>query len=475
MNKIILVLLLVTTVSISITHAQDIVGDWNGTIKTESFQLGFSFQIEKKSESYISRMDIPKQGVKGIAIKKTTFEDSTLRFDASDLGILYEGIFKGNKIIGKFVQGGKSYDMDLSRGALLEQRRSQEPIKPYRGFSQDVFFRNEKDSITLAGTLSLPSKNGNFPVVILISGSGPQNRDGEIMGHKPFLVIADYLVQNGIGVLRFDDRGVFKSEGNFLTATTNDFATDVVAAIAYLKTNAGVDKNRIGLVGHSEGGIIASLIAANSKDINLVILLASSGLSGDQLLLLQKRKMMEAVAINANDIRKSTDFIEGAYRIIKASSTSEVAKAKLSEYMALVWNDIPSFEKGTMSMQEYSSFFVKQLTGKWLYSFIKLDPSIALKKIKCPVLAINGGNDLQVPPKENLKAIKDALTIAKNRNFNILEIPHLNHLFQESVTGLPDEYGTIDQTFSPIVLNELKLWIEKNGPRVSHPSSKNYK
>jgi len=475
MNKIILVLLLVTTVSFSITHAQDIVGNWNGTIKTDSFQLGFSFQIEKKSESYISRMDIPKQGVKGIAIKKTTFEDSTLRFDASDLGILYEGIFKGNKIIGKFVQGGKSFDMDLSRGALLEQRRSQEPIKPYRGFSQDVFFRNEKDSITLAGTLSLPSKNGNFPVVILISGSGPQNRDGEIMGHKPFLVIADYLVQNGIGVLRFDDRGVFKSEGNFLTATTNDFATDVVAAIAYLKTIAGVDKNRIGLVGHSEGGIIASLIAANNKDINLVVLLASSGLSGDELLLLQKRKMMEAVAINANDIRKSMDFVEGAYRIMKASSTSEVAKAKLNEYTALVWNDIPSFEKGTMSMQEYTSFFVKQLTGKWLYSFIKLDPSIALKKIKCPLLAINGGNDLQVPPKENLKAIKDALTIAKNRNFNILEIPHLNHLFQESVTGLPDEYGTIDQTFSPIVLNELKLWIEKNGPRVSQPSSKNYK
>jgi len=236
-------------------------------------------------------MNSPDQGAKEIPITSTNFENSVIKFDLSDRKIEYTGTLnKDNKFIGTFNQGVHALPMELSRREIEKEKliRPQEPVEPYSYYTEEVQFENKKDNITLAGTLTLPKKEGNYPVVVLISGSGPQNRDKELLGHKPFLVLADHLTKNGIGVLRFDDRGVAASKGDFKTATSLDFASDVESAVKYLQTRKGINQKKIGLIGHSEGGIIAPMVAAKSKGISFIVLLAGPGISLNELLLLQE-------------------------------------------------------------------------------------------------------------------------------------------------------------------------------------------
>jgi pimeloyl-ACP methyl ester carboxylesterase len=304
----------------------------------------------------------------------------------------------------------------------------------------------------LAGTLSLPQKEGKFPVVILISGSGAQNRDEEILGHKPFLVLADYLTKKGIAVLRFDDRGVGKSTGEFKTATTLDFANDVRAGVAFLKSRKEIDKNKIGLIGHSEGGIIATMVAENSKEINFIVLLAGTGIRGDQLLLLQKEKLERQKGVSENEIQKGQEIFKGTYDIIVASPDKDPdLRSKVNSYLIKKLGD----KMVDTQLKTLSS----QITSPWMVCFLKLDPTLALEKVKCPVLALNGEKDLQVTADVNLEAVKKALTKGGNKKVTTKKIPNLNHLFQECETGSPDEYAAIEQTFSPIALEEISSWI----------------
>jgi len=454
MKKIILVIIVILT-NLSI-YAQDISGKWNGILKVQGVQLRLVFNIAQTEKGYSSTMDSPEQGVKGLPVTSTSYENSILKLEVSNAGIQYEGTLdKNNAFVGTFKQGGQSFPLVLTKEEIEKEKvlRPQEPTKPYPYYSEEVKFENTKDKIVLAGTLTLPEKSGKFPAVILISGSGPQNRDEELLGHKPFLVLSDYLTTNGIAVLRFDDRGTAKSTGDFKNATTFDFATDVEYAIKYLQTRKEINKNSIGLIGHSEGGIIASIIASKNKNIDFIVLIAGSTLRGDKLLLLQKHKIETQMGINKQLIETNQQIFADAYEIIL---NEQIKQKTLSDTLSNYFTS----KYGKALPENQKEALINQLTSSWMINFIRLDPAIYLKKVSCPILAINGDKDLQVPSKENLKIIENIFKNSKNTNVEIKELENLNHLFQECQTGLPNEYETIEQTISPIVLNIISDWIK---------------
>jgi pimeloyl-ACP methyl ester carboxylesterase len=451
---------LVTTLA----FGQDITGQWNGILKVQGAQLRLVFNITKTENGFNSTMDSPDQGAKGIMVTSTSFENSALKLTVSNLMIEYQGTLGENQIIvGNFKQGGMSFPLNLSKEIAEKEKpiRPQEPKKPYSYYEEEVTFENAKAGITLAGTLTLPSKEGIFPAVILITGSGPQNRDEELMGHKPFLVLSDYLTKNGIAVLRFDDRGTAASKGDFKTATSLDLSTDVNAGLTYLLGRKEINKKKIGLIGHSEGGIIAPMVANSSKDVAFIVLLAGTGIPGDQLLLLQQGLIGKASGLSDSDLQKAKEINTGAFEIITRSTGSEQLKTDLTNYITLSLKDSPDAQKPEgMSEAVYIKKQVDQITSPWMVYFIKYNPAEALLKVKCPVLAINGEKDLQVPPKENLEAIKKALAKGGNKKVTAIELPGLNHLFQECKTGSPSEYAIIEQTFSPTALTEVLKWIK---------------
>lgn len=457
------ILLVTLLTSITLT-AQDIAGQWNGVLKVQGTQLRVVFNVTETDKGLSSTMDSPDQGATGIPVTNTTFENPKIKFEVANALIEYNGELKENEIVGTFKQGGQEFPMNLSREAIEKEivQRPQEPTKPYPYYSEDVTFQNAKANISLSGTLTLPQKDGIFPVVILITGSGPQNRDEEIMGHKPFLVISDYLTKNGIGVLRYDDRGVGQSEGDFGTATSADFATDVESAIAYLKTRKEINNKQIGLIGHSEGGLIAPMVASRSKEVGFIILLAGTGIRGDKLLVLQQGLIARANGISETDIKKSIDNNSKLFEIIIESDDDQKLKMDLTDSInEILKRDTVTEIPNGMTQEEFVALQVNQVSSPWMQYFIRHDPATTLEKVKCPVLAVNGAKDLQVPPKENLAAIKNALAKGGNKNVTTKEFPDLNHLFQECKTGSPNEYAEIEQTFSPTVLGEITEWIKQ--------------
>ncbi len=438
--------------------AQDISGKWLGVLKTQGMELDMYFNISKKENKYTATLDVPKQGAKGIPVTAIELADTTLNISVGNLGMTYVGIVKNDSLVkGEFKQMGTLLPLDLKRvteeaTALI---RPQTPKSPFPYQEEKITFRNNKDQITLAGTLTVPQNLRDFPVVILISGSGPQNRNSEIFGHQPFWVIADHLTRQGIGVLRFDDRGVAESEGDFTAATSYDFAEDVRAAVTYLKTRKGIPTNKIGLIGHSEGGAIAPIVASEPNSVGFIVLLAGPGLPGDELLLLQKATLEKASDIPASMIDRGQVIFRGAYdRILKTESKDLTIKDSLIAHFRTSYNNFMP--------EDQLHRLADQLSSPWMMSFIKYDPTTALEKTKIPVLALNGQKDLQVPSKENLTAIETALKKGGNANFITKEFPNLNHLFQACETGLVNEYGVLEETFSTEVLEEITEWI-KNG------------
>lgn len=417
------------------------------------------FTITKTDSGFSTLMDSPDQNAFGIPVNSTSFENSTLKIIVTNAQIDYVGVLgTDNKIIGDFKQGGLSFPLNLSKEKVEIEKiiRPQEPSKPYPYYTEEVTFENKNAGIQLAGTLSLPKKEGLFPAVILISGSGPQNRDEELLGHKPFLVLSNFLTNNGIAVLRFDDRGTALSKGDFETATSLDFSTDVEAALQFLLSRKEINKTKIGLIGHSEGGIIAPMVANKSKNIAFIVLLAGTGIQGDELLLLQQELLGKASGINDEALKKLIAKNKEAFKIVKNATDQNQLKLDLMNYLKQSLNDKPE----GISDDDFINLQVNQLSSNWLQYFIKYNPAQTLEKVKCPVLAINGEKDLQVPPKENLEAIRIALKKGGNKKVTLLEIPNLNHLFQECKTGTPQEYSEIEQTFSPLALNEVLKWIQ---------------
>lgn len=458
-------LLSILSISIALTSfAQDITGEWNGLLKTQAMQLRLVVNISKTNNGYSATMDSPDQGAKGLPVTAISFDNSVLKFAVTTAGIEYEGMLgNDSKIVGNFKQSGQLLPMSFSREKIqsVKLKRPQEPTKPYPYHEEEVTFENSKAGIKLAGTLTLPAKDGSYPAVVLISGSGPQNRNEETAGHKPFLVLSDHLTKNGIAVLRFDDRGTASSKGDFKTATSLDFATDVEAAIKYLQTRKEISKRKIGLIGHSEGGLIAPIVASRSNDVAFIVLLAAPGIPGDEVLLLQQELIGKASGKTDKDLQQSKSINKGGFDIVKKSSSSTQLRADLTNYLTQVVKNDPNAPIPTgMKVEDFVKIQVDQIANPWMEFFLKHDPAQTLAKVKTPVLAITGEKDLQAPPKENLQAIKQALTKGGNKKTTIIELKNLNHFFQESKTGAPNEYATIEQTLSPLALSEIMKWIQ---------------
>lgn len=464
MKALKLILILVSWSFLS--TGQDVTGTWNGLLKFSGIQLRLRLNVTHASNGYSATMDSPDQGVTGMAVTKTTFQDSILQFEVAGAGIRFEGKWSpGDSIPGTFHQGGHAIPLTLARGniEIVRPLRPQEPSKPFPYYTEDVKFVNGNGNFVLAGTLTMPGKTGVFPAVILITGSGPQNRDEEILGHKPFLVIADYLTRNGIAVLRFDDRGTNESKGDFKTATSLDFSTDVEAALDYLLSRKEIDKSKIGLIGHSEGGLIAPMVAVRRKEVSFIVLLAGPGISGKRILLSQEELIGRASGESEVVIKDLTSVSNVAYDLVAGSQNPDTLKKTLTAYFSSRLKSDTAFAKTVgADPEQFIASQVRQLATPWMKYFIQYDPAPALERVKCPVLALDGSKDLQVPPEIDLAAIKTALQKGGNTRVTTVELPNLNHLFQECKTGSPAEYATIEQTFSPIALDEMTKWIISN-------------
>ena len=441
--------------------AQEIVGQWNGVLQLPGTDLHVVFHVSQNGNGgFTSTMDSPDQGVKGIPVTTTTFNDKVITFEITPMKISYIGTIEKEEIFGTFTQGGHEFSLNLDRKDVIKValNRPQEPKPPFPYNSEEVKFKNTLDNVTLAGTLTIPQGKGKFPVVVLISGSGPQNRDEEIMGHKPFLVISDYLTRNGIAVLRYDDRGIAESTGNFDEGNSEDFSNDVEAAVEYLKTRKDIHKSQIGLIGHSEGGLIAPMVAARDKDVAFIILLAGTGVKGSEIMLSQQKAMLKASGLTDEEVKQRISTTTALFDIISNSANNHLDR-DLNEYIEKIVA-LQGGETQDMSSREYIEMQLQEISTPWMCYFIKHDPALDLSKVKVPVLALNGGKDIQVQADLNLPAIRKALAVAGNKKVTIKEYPNLNHLFQEAKTGFPDEYFKIEQTFSPEVLKDIRDWIK---------------
>jgi len=353
----------------------------------------------------------------------------------------------------------------LSWGVLLGQEstpRPQDPVKPYPYTSEEVSFVNEQaDHISLAGTLTLPKHIKNPPVVILITGSGQQNRNSEIFNHRPFLVLSDYLTRHGIAVLRYDDRGVEDSEGTFQQATSKDFSADVEAAISFLMKRTDIDTEKIGLIGHSEGGFIAPMVASNSKDVAFVISLAGTGVIGEKVLISQTKKMFELIGFSSEYIEIDLRSRELIFSVIKEETDAVTIVAKSKEKLQQYAETLEADKKILFSQVQSDKIIDVFSKSKWLQYFVKTDPDQFLSKVTVPVLAIYGSKDIQVLSSLNLEGFRSSLEKAGNKDVTIKNIDGLNHLFQKAETGAISEYENIDETFNLEVMVLIKNWILK--------------
>jgi fermentation-respiration switch protein FrsA (DUF1100 family) len=442
-------------------------GAWQGTLTFQGMSLRIVFNLSAKPGGGITAtMDSPDQGAKGIPVDSVLVEGAKVRFGVASAMGVYEGtIMAGaDSVTGIWKQSGMTFPLTLKYvGKTAEgSKRPQDPVKPYPYEEEDVSYLNPEAGITLAGTLTEPKTGGPFPAALLITGSGPQDRDEMIVGHRPFLVLADYLTRRGIAVLRVDDRGIGKSTGNFSRATTRDFAGDVRAGVSYLLSRKEISGDRIGLIGHSEGGIIAPMVASESKDIAFIVLMAGTGLTGEEILLMQSALIRSATGASDADVRAVDSVSRRMYTIVRSGRDSA---AIVSELRDLVLSTMEKSDTAGSASKEQRDAMVNmsigQLTSPWFKFFLKYDPRPALSKLKCPVLAINGEKDLQVPPKENLREIEAALRRGGNRDFLVKELPGLNHLFQTATKGTPDEYAKSEETISPIALKLIGDWIEE--------------
>ena len=447
---------------LSANEYEIIKGNWVGTLDAGGTMLSIVFRFIDDNGEYKAYMDSPDQGATDIVIDDVILKEKNITLIISQIGGQYSGeITENGKIIGKWKQGEYEMDFNIERmNEVPEVNRPQEPKPPYNYSEKEIFFKNKKDKILLAGTITIPNGNGPFPAVVLVSGSGPQDRNEEVFGHKPFLIIADFLSSNGIAVLRYDDRGFGESEGDFSTGTTYDFAEDANAAFEYLQNDPAINKNEIGLIGHSEGGIIVPIVASRNQSVDFIILLAGTGMSLDEVLYKQSEDIMREDNYSEERITMETKYQGRIYTIIKNENDIETKRKELVILYNEYKKELPDDEKDGLT-EDVIDRVVASITTNWFITAINLDPKDYLEKVECPVLALNGEKDIQVYYKDNLENIEKALKKGGNKNYSIKQFPNLNHLFQNAETGAVSEYAMIEESFSEIVLNEMVNWIKK--------------
>lgn len=448
-------LLICWVICTSSLFGQNIEGSWSGLLEAGNQKIRLTVNLSQQDAMYSGSMDSPDQGVKGIPLSKVYFCPDTLLFEIQQLGVIYKGAVKCDTLIsGTFTQSGISFPLNLSKGATVVHR-PQEPKPPYPYHTEDVYFPSRSTEVTLAGTLSIPkTEKDKYPAVILVTGSGPQNRDEEILDHKPFLVIADYLTRNGIAVLRYDDRGTYESTGDFQTAVTKDFADDALGAFDFLLSRPEIDNSKIGILGHSEGGTVAFIAAADNPEIAFVISLAGAAIRGDSIMIQQNYDILLAQGVPENIIQIYCSGLYNIFEILKNESDQAVIQNRK--------HDILTKEEIEMLPEQLYKNLIGILStplSPWMKYFLSFDPAPYIESVRCPVLAFNGKLDTQVKANINLAAIETALKKRDNLHFTTKEYESLNHLFQNSTIGLSIEYGQIEETISPEILKDIYEWI----------------
>lgn len=422
------------------------------------------FDIKCKGDSATATFDSPDQGAKGIPFGKVTVDGTTLVMAAPELRAEYKASLVSDTLLeGTWSQGGMSLPLNMERSTKpFTLNRPQEPKQPLPYRTEEVKFNSKAAGITLSGTLTLPEGKGPFRAVVLVSGSGPQNRDEELLSHKPFLVLSDYLTRHGIAVLRYDDRGIGESGGVFATSTSLDFADDAEGAVEYLLNRPGIDKTMIGIAGHSEGGIIAPVVASRNKNVAFIVMMAGPGQKSADLLADQARLIGLASGEKEESVAESVALNRKLFNIVMSQPDDSLA---LTEMKKVALEALESAK--TMTDQEKKTqaeqlpVTLKGIVTPWFRMFIAWDPAPWLEKVKCPVLALNGTTDLQVPANENLPLVDAALKKGGNHRVTIVKLEGLNHLFQHSATGNPSEYGNIEETFAPEAMEKISSWVNE--------------
>lgn len=454
MKKIFLIV--VTLATLCVVSAQEVSGVWSGVLDLGEVKIPMFFNIEKSDSGFSATLDVPVQSVKGLEAKKVEFEQGeiVIEFEKMIRARYWGEILEDSLIEGQFMQNGMKLPLNLRPVAegMPKLNRPQEPKAPFPYTEKEVTFVNSDAGVTLLGTLTIPQGKGKFPAVILISGSGPQDRNEEIFGHKPFFVIADFLTRNGIAVLRFDERGVGKSTGDFRKATTKDFYEDALVGINFLRSQKEINPKKVGLIGHSEGGTIAFMAAGESK-VDFAVSLAGAALRGDSILIKQNYDILVASGLSKEVAMQYVGLLRDVFKL-QNSQTQQYIKDNMEEISKTMF-DVKK-ELLPQNLLDNAKILITT-DNDWLAFFRQNDPAAYIKRIKCPLMAINGTKDLQVDAEANLGVVERLLPSAK-----VVRYDNLNHLFQECQTGMANEYGVIEQTIAPHVLDDILNWIKQN-------------
>jgi fermentation-respiration switch protein FrsA (DUF1100 family) len=446
-------------------------GVWEGPLRVGPVELLLAFHLSSdKDGAWKATMDSIDQGAIGIPCDSVKVDGKKVTIELGKLKAQFEGTSSTNNTVlkGTFTQRGMKFPLSLNRVEKASTRkRPQTPKKPYPYGAEEVVFENPKAGIKLAGTLTMPKEGGPFPAVVLVTGSGPQDRDETLLGHKPFLVLADHLTRKGIAVLRFDDRGVGKSKGDFNKATSADFATDAFAAMEYLANRKEIDSKRIGLAGHSEGGLIAPMVAAEHPDkTDFIVMLAGTGAKGDAIIERQTQEIGKASGATREGLEVSARLQKLLMDTARSQPDEAAAKKALAGVAVAFAKKLSEAEKKALEIEGNSDEGLKAseeaaatFASPWMRFFLNHDPTPVLARVKCPVLAVNGSLDLQVLPDQNMPLIEKSLKEGGNTRFKTKLFPGLNHLFQHAKTGQLSEYGQIEETMAPEVMELVASWI----------------
>ena len=437
-------------------------GHWEGEILIPGTALQVMVDLAEDESGWEGTIDIPVQGAKGLSLENVVVEGTSVSFAIKGIPgtPTFDGTLADERIEGSFSQAGAEFEFWLGREGVEPPRRPQDPEPPFPYTAEEVSYAN--GDITLAGTLTVPEGPGPHPAALLITGSGAQNRDEEILGHRPFLVLADHLTRQGIAVLRVDDRGVGGSTGNVSQSTSRDFATDVVAGVNFLRADERV--REIGVIGHSEGGLVGPIAATLTDEIAYVVMLAGTGVPGTDILKLQLELISRVQGTDDETLAQQLELQQQVLDTMMSSAPTEERRERLRTIVEKQLELAPEAaslegEAREKALEQAIEGGIASVLNPWFEAFLTYDPRESLSQVKVPVLALNGDLDLQVDADQNLPEIAKALLEGGNHDVTLRRFPKMNHLFQTAETGAPTEYSEIEETMSPIVLEVISDWI----------------
>ncbi|PHI21141.1 alpha/beta hydrolase [Lewinellaceae bacterium SD302] len=462
-------LLLISLITLQLS-AQKIQGDWYGTLDAMGTKLPLIIHVSGPDDGLKGSMDSPSQGAYGIEMSNLLLIGNQFTFSVPAIQGSYKGTLSERGLAGDWTQAGFDFPLELDHTppvASGRKMREQEPRDfPYERLA--VSFPGGADGVSMAGELTYPADGKIKRALVLVSGSGGQDRNselGEAINHRPFLVLSDYLTRQGIAVLRYDDRGIGASTGNFADATSRDFAEDASAAVEFLANHKLTKKAKVGLAGHSEGGMIGQIVAAENEELDFLVMIAAPGVPTDTLMMEQSRLVQQSMGAPPQLVERNLKPLRKAYYTIRQHPelSDKILKDSLVEVFKASISDLPEpLQRSISDKDAFARQQVGTLANPWFRYFISYDPQPYLEQIKIPVLAMNGELDMQVPAELNLSGIARGMNQEEElRDFTTVSLPGLNHLMQTATTGAPHEYGTIEETFSPMAMRIMADWINK--------------